>query len=140
MVRQITGGAHCSIADLWMTGLFVEPVHNFVAPVADRSSDAEAVRSCAEVSPVAQRCFRDTDQGSDLLQRHQFIAGMGSSRCRGVGVVLMVVLLDLGRWAMNSVGSQTELEMSPLSFPRRRIQGGTLGEIFALPQVRATLP
>jgi len=68
MIRLITGVTYCSIAGLWMTGLFFEPVDNLVAPVTDGPSDTESTRTRAEVAPVAQRRFRDSDEGGHLIQ------------------------------------------------------------------------
>ena len=77
MIRRIIGIMHGSVAGLWTTGLFFKPVDNFVVPVADRPADPEATRSRAEMSPIAQGRFGHADEGSDLLQRHQLVIGMG---------------------------------------------------------------
>ena len=84
MIRLITGGAHGSIAGLWKTGLFFKPVDNVVSPLADGSADPETVRPCAEVAPVAQRRFRDPDECGHLLERHQFVVGVGELSVQGM--------------------------------------------------------
>ena len=84
MIALFTGVAHCSIAGLWMTGLFFKPVDNVVSPVADGSANPEAVRPCAEVAPVAQRRFRDPDACGYLLERHQFVVGVGELSVQGM--------------------------------------------------------
>ena len=81
---MITGVAQCSVAGLWMTGLFFKPVDNVVSPVTDRSANPETVRPCAEVAPVAQRRFRDPDEGGYLLERHQLVVGVGELSVQGV--------------------------------------------------------
>jgi len=84
MIRLITGVAHCSIAGLWMTGLFFKPVLNVVSPVADGSANPETVRPRAEVAPVAQRRFRDPDECGHLLHRHQLVVGVGEFSVQGM--------------------------------------------------------
>ena len=81
---MITGVAQCSVAGPWLTGLFFKPVDNVVSPVADRSANPETVRPCAEVAPVAQRRFRDPDECGHLLERHQFVVGVGELSVRGM--------------------------------------------------------
>ena len=93
MIRLITGVAQCSVAGLWMMGLFVKPVDNVVSPVADGSANPETVRSGAEVAPVAQRRFRDPDECGTSFIVINSSSAWGSSRCRECDVVLMLVLL-----------------------------------------------
>ena len=81
------------MAGPWMTGLFFKPVDNVVSPVADGSANPEAVGSCAEVAPVAQRRFGDPDECGYLLERHQLIVGVGG--VLGEGNVLRCSLLVL---------------------------------------------
>jgi hypothetical protein len=80
----IAGVAHCSIAGLRMTGLFFKPVHNVVSPVADGSAIPETAGPGAEVAPVAQRRFRDPDECGHLLDRHQFVVGVGEFSVQGM--------------------------------------------------------
>ncbi len=84
MIRLVTGVAHCSIAGLWMTGLFYKPVDNVFSPVADGSASPETVRPRAEVAPVAQRRFLDPDECGHLLDRHQLVVGVGELSVQGM--------------------------------------------------------
>ena len=83
-IRLITGVARCSMAGLWMTGLFFRPVHTVVSPVADGSANPETVQPCAEVAPVGQRRFRDPDECRHLRHRHQLVVGVGEFSMQGV--------------------------------------------------------
>jgi hypothetical protein len=80
----ITGVAQCSLAGLWMTGLFLKPVDNVVSPVADGSANPETAGPSAEVAPVAQRRFWDPDECGYLLDRHQLVVGVGEFSVQGM--------------------------------------------------------
>jgi len=62
-----------------------DPILHVVQSVDDAAADAEAVRSGAEVSPVAQGGDRGADQVGGLGDREQRVVGHGVSRTARLG-------------------------------------------------------
>ena len=63
----------------------LEPVANVGAPVAHRAADLEAVRSGAEVSPVAEGGDGDADEVGDLVDGVEVVVRVGVAEIGGVG-------------------------------------------------------
>ncbi len=54
----------------------MQPGADFAAPVADAAADAEAVRTGAEVAPVAQGGDGDAENVGDLSDGEQLVVGV----------------------------------------------------------------
>ena len=54
----------------------MQPDADFTAPVADAAADAEAVRTGAEVAPVAQGGDGDAENVGDLGDGEQLVVGV----------------------------------------------------------------
>jgi len=61
--------------------LLMEPADDVGAPIADGAAYAETVGTLAVVTPVPKGRDGRADEGSDFLDGHEFVGGVGIDRC-----------------------------------------------------------